>query len=254
MSLFGLGFALNVPDVVAFTTGKYTNLGLTFSNGTNGELDEQVLAPASPPSQSSDGNTTYQLQQCISTSQQAFQVASATPPGAAQQLLFAGAAQELLFADELVGNHATDPTVFLKENSDYPNPSGELRQRLQNMYYTINTRLHLQLASASPPKTSSPPAPTIGGTPITKIQAGNPYNFQALGHDFAHTFASQPPAPNNLTYSITAPAAFLAWASLSPTTGLLSGTAVKGTYNGITITLTDGCGTTASLSWNLKVN
>jgi hypothetical protein len=247
LSLFGLGFALNVPDLVAFTNTKYTTLAQTFSNvNGNGELDEKVLAAASPPSpQLPDGNTTYQLQQCIATSQQAFSLKNPA--------YYDGVAQDLLTADLIVANHATDPTVFLKQDSDYPNPSGALRERLENMYYTINTRIDLQRASPTTFPKPNPTAPTIANSPITKVLAGTLYQFQPQAHDFAHTVATQPPPPNNLTFSIVAPPSFLAWASLNQTTGLLSGTAVKGNYSNIQITVTDGCAS-STLTFNLKVN
>jgi hypothetical protein len=44
------------------------------------------------------------------------------------------------------------------------------------------------------------------------------------------------------------------WATFSTKSGLLSGTAVKGTYNGIVISVTDGCASASLPAFSIKVN
>jgi len=43
------------------------------------------------------------------------------------------------------------------------------------------------------------------------------------------------------------------WATFDTTTGLLSGLAVKGTYSGIVITVSDGCATASLPAFSIKV-
>src|SRR4029077_18286206 len=116
---------------------------------------------------------TYQLQQCISTSQAAFGQGSS---------YYSGAAVELLVADQQVAGSAS----FSTRPPDYRNPSGLLRMRLQNIYYTINTRLQFQQSSASgrPPPPYSPQLPIIKGTPPTTAKGGSQYFFQPTATDF----------------------------------------------------------------------
>ena len=80
-------------------------------------------------------------------------------------------------------------------------------------------------------------APTIAGTPATRVVAGNPYSFTPVAAD---------PEGHALTFSIlNAPP----WASFSASSGQLSGrppTAAVGIYSNIVITASDGS-LTASL-------
>jgi hypothetical protein len=130
-------------------------------------------------------------------------------------------------------------------NADYPNPSGALRQRLENLYYTINTRILGNQAALTPPLPPPQPAPspTISGTPATKATTGTTYTFQPTAADFAGNTAT-------LTYSIQNKPS---WANFSTTTGLLTGTTVKGTYSNIVITVSDGCATASLPSFSIKV-
>jgi len=113
------------------------------------------------------------------------------------------------------------------------------------MYYTINTRINGNTATSSPPSPPPPPpAPSIGGTPPTSAKAGNLYTFTPTAADFAHNTAT-------LTFSIVGKPS---WATLNTTTGQLSGIAVKGTYPGIVITVTDGCASASLPAFSIRVN
>jgi sugar lactone lactonase YvrE len=226
MSLFGLGFALNTSVTggpVGFTTGKYNSLVTTIQD----QITEGAIAALVNPMTTAPGNFTYLLQQCVSTSQGAFSKGLA---------YYDGAALQLLAADQHVAAVASLAADFTA-NSDYPNPSGALRSRLENLYYTINTRLRLNTAGALPPGAvppdtpPPPPAPTISGNPPTTAKAGSAYTFQPTSADFAGNTGT-------LSFSI---AGLPSWATFSTTTGKLSGVAVKGTYPGIVISVTDGC-------------
>jgi sugar lactone lactonase YvrE len=244
-SLFGVGLALNTPDLVGFTSGKYNTLDSTVTD----ELTKGALAQPVTPSPWSAGapapqppNFTYQLQQCIATSQGAFGQGSN---------FYAGAALELLTADQNIAAVAAASPPFTPQSGSYLNPSGSLRFRLQNIYYTINTRIQLHLASSSPPSNPpSPPAPTIAGTPALTGKVGTPYLFPPSAHDFAHTFANQQ-GTTNLWFSI---AGKPSWANFDPTTGQLSGTpTVNGKFSGIVITVNDGCSSASLPAFSIKV-
>lgn len=246
-SVFATGLALNTdPSVVphgggltGLATTDYVNL-LSALADEYGNGEKALTPPLNPQQSPPNGNPTYLLQQCITTSQNAFNTNNAT--------FYPGAATELLTADQDV---VTAAVAQFTPNGDYPNPSGALRQRLENLYYTINTRIGGKTAGASPPLQPPPvsPSPTIAGTP-PRGSAGSPYSFQWSAHDFAHTFVSQP--AKTLTFSIVAPPSLLLWASFDPLSGTLSGSsAVKGNYSG-TVTVSDGC-TTASVPFTIKV-
>jgi len=237
LSLFGLGLGLNTSatgGLVSFAAAKYTTLSATIT-GEVGEAPPVLPAPIPPAVQPPDGNFTYQLQQCIATSQGAFANGSA---------FYNGAALQLLAADQQVAAVAGLAAPFTPD-ANYPNPSGALRTRLQNMYYTINTRINGNTASSSPPSPPPPPpAPTIGGTPPTSAKARSLYTFTPTAADFAHNTAT-------LTFSIVGKPS---WASFNTATGQLSGIAVKGTYPGIVITVTDGCASASLPAFSIKVN
>lgn len=237
ISVWGTGLALNTGVIAGGLPGLaatgYTNLLGTLADEYS--AGEMALTPPSPPASTPpNGNFTFQLQQCIRTSQAAFAKSSAN---------YAGAALELLTADQNIVNVAANSPPFTP-NPDYPNPSGALRQRVEHTYYVINTENLGNLAAATPPLPPPPaPAPTISGTPVTKIGAGLPYSFQPTAADFAGNTAT-------LTYSIQNQPS---WASFSTTTGLLSGTTVKGTYSSIIITVSDGCATASLPAFTIKV-
>jgi len=234
LSLFAVGLALNTDDLTGYAASKYTSL-LTTIQAESSPAEGALPAPVPPSTTPPDGNFTYQLQQCISTSQAAF---------AAGNLFYGGAANEALAADQQVAAVAGLSAPFTPV-SDYPNPSGALRSRLQNIYYTINTRISGNQSAAAPPSPPPPPPPpTIAGTPITKAKAGTLYSFQPSAADFAGNTGT-------LTFSIVGQPS---WATFSTTSGLLSGTAVKGTYNGIVISVTDGCASASLPAFSIKVN
>lgn len=224
ISLWGIGFGLDTDltgGLVGFAADKYTNLLLTLT--TEYGPSEQALSPPVPPTSSAPGNFTYLLQQCILTSRAAF---------ATSANYYAGAALELLTADENVVGKAGDTSLFFA-NADYPNPSGALRSRLQNLYYTINSRIDGNQAAGSPTLTPrvAPPAPSIGGTPATPVLPGTNYSFTPTAADFAGNTST-------LTFSVSN---LPGWAVFSSATGRLSGIAAAGYYPGIVITVTDGC-------------
>jgi hypothetical protein len=238
MSLWAVGLGLNtgvIPGgLVGFATTKYTNLLSIVAAEYNSAALTPPSLPGAPP------NFTFQLQQCIQTSQAAFLKGSA---------YYSGAALELLTADNHVaGNAFPQPsppfTPPFTPNGDYPNPSGLLRQLLENASFTVGVRLAGGDSATPTLPPPLPPPPTITGTPNPSAKAGRQYSFQPTAADFAGNSAT-------LTYSIQNKPS---WATFSTTTGLLTGTAVKGTYSGIVITVSDGC-TTASLpAFSITVN
>jgi putative Ig domain-containing protein len=254
LSLFGIGLGLNASAIapmppacptgglVGFACAKYGTVLETIQGQVNENVLPQPVPPSSPMVSSSSlpGNFTFLLQQCIDESQAAFAKGS---PASAD---YSGAALQLLAADQQVLAVATLAAPFTAD-SDYPNPSGALRSRLQNMYYTINTRLNLQAASSGPPSPPpSPPPPTISGTPATTAKVGTPYLFQPSAADFAGDMAPQ----SYLTFSIVGKPS---WATFNVFTGLLSGSPVKGTYPGIVITVTDGCASKSLPAFSIRV-
>jgi hypothetical protein len=199
------------------------------------ETGASALTAPSPPTVTAPGNFAYQLQQCISTSQAAFAKAAT---------YYDGAALQLLAADQQIAAVATLAAPFTPV-ANYPNPSGALRSRLENIYYTINTRLNGQQALSGPPASPPPPPPpTVSGTPVLKSKAGVLYSFTPTAADFAGNTGT-------LSFSI---AGKPSWASFNTTTGRLSGTTVKGSYPGILISVTDGCASASLPSFTITVN
>ena len=262
LSLFGIGLALNTSVIAGskacptgglagFACAKYGTVLTTIQDTSNAQDPTEVetgalIAPVGPSSPinspaSLPGNFTYVTQQCIEESQAAFIKSSAD---------YGGAALQLLTADQSVANNATNSQIFTA-NGDYPNPSGALRWRLQNMYYTINTRLQGNMASSGPPSPPPPPPPpTISGTPTLRVKAGTMYSFTPGAADFAGDAAPQ----TYLTFSIAGkPSVNASWATFNVNTGQLSGIAVKGTYPGIVITVTDGCRTASLPAFTITV-
>ncbi|HLY53678.1 MAG TPA: putative Ig domain-containing protein [Steroidobacteraceae bacterium] len=244
LSVWAVGLGLNTAvtgGLVGFAATKYSNLLATLTSEystAEGALIPPVPPPATvvPPNTDSpaDGNFTFQLQQCISTSQTAFNDGSQ---------YYAGAALELLAANQQVAGFAVSSPPFTA-TIDYPNPAGSLQQRLANLYYTINTRILGNQASTAPPQPPPPPpSPTIAGTPTTRIRASTTYTFQPAAHDFD-------PNVHTLTFSIVHQPS---WATFNTSTGLLTGTAVKGTYSGIVITVTDGCASASLPAFSITV-
>jgi outer membrane biosynthesis protein TonB len=88
-------------------------------------------------------------------------------------------------------------------------------------------------------------APTIGGSPVTQVDAGTAYRFtptanDADGDDLSYRVANQP-----------------SWASFNSSTGTLSGTPSAqdvGTYNNIRITVNDGTDEATLTAFSITVN
>jgi hypothetical protein len=94
----------------------------------------------------------------------------------------------------------------------------------------------------TPEPTPTNTAPTISGTPTTTVTAGVAYSFRPTAAD-ANGDA--------LTYSI---AGKPTWATFNTSTGLLSGTAVAGTYSSIVISVSDGKAVTSLAPFSITVN
>jgi hypothetical protein len=235
LSLFGVGLGVNASatgGLSGFAAGKYGNLLATIQAQSSAGALPAPLPPSSLPPR---GNFTYQLQQCVSTSQGAFNKGPA---------YYSGAAAQVLTADQDVAAVASLAAPFVPDTA-FPNPSGALRSRLQNLYYTINTRISGNLASSGPPSPPPPaPSPSISGTPVTMIKAGNLYTFQPTASDFAGNTVT-------LSFSIVGKPS---WATFDTTTGKLTGVAVKGNYPGITISVSDGCAGASLPAFSIRVN
>jgi Putative Ig domain len=99
-----------------------------------------------------------------------------------------------------------------------------------------------QNPGTTPPGGNS--APTISGQPGTSVVAGQAYTFQPAASD-----------PNNdkLTFSATN---LPAWATLNASTGRISGTPTTAdiaSYNGITLTVSDGAATASLPPFSITV-
>jgi hypothetical protein len=133
MSIYGVGFTLNTPvlsgGIPGFAQSKYNNLFAT-ADGAN-------IAPA----------TKATLE--TSLAQINAYLANAD---------YACAAAETVLVDGQVAGDPNPPGNY-PGNGANPNPWGEIRGRLANLYYTLNTRLLLNPANTEWPLThSSPPA------------------------------------------------------------------------------------------------
>jgi hypothetical protein len=104
----------------------------------------------------------------------------------------------------------------------------------------------IQVTAAAAPPSAPPPnsPPTITGTPASSVQAGAHYAFQPSASDADK---------DTLAFSATG---LPSWASLSPTTGLLSGTpssANVGTYSNIVMSVSDGKASVALAAFSITV-
>jgi hypothetical protein len=223
---------------------EYTALLATLS----GEENDGLAPPTSPPPGPGPSppvpnfNFTYTLQQCILTSQAAFDSSN----GNANYL---GAAAELLTADNNIKTQASNVAIFTGPTTDYPNASGSLRQRAEHLFYDINTREltnstgHVPVLPPAAPYLA--PKPTIQPQANLSISTGVFFSFTPTASDFAgHN--------KNLTFSI---ATLPSWAQFDPYSGTLSGTPPKGSQGRypISITATDGCALSNPLTFTIKV-
>ena len=238
LSLWGIGFNVN-QQVFAnlltdFANNKYATLLSTLNN--TAYFVQPPLQPKSLPD--GNGNNT-QLQQCVNTSQVAFGEGNSD------------AALELLIVDQYTVNNASNTSIFPPSGTNSADPSGLVRALVENQYFTIDERINNGSPfpiSKTPPVSPLPQSaipPTIGGTPITHVTSGTPWSFTPTAGEFFDRNNT-----STLSFSVVnAPV----WAGpINPTTGQLSGTAQKGTFNNIMISVTDGCAS-ATLTFNLKV-
>ncbi len=85
-------------------------------------------------------------------------------------------------------------------------------------------------------------APTISGTPVVQVQAGNSYQFTPTASDADG---------NALTFSITNKPS---WAAFSTSTGALTGTApASGTFANVIISVSDGTASAALAAFSIAV-
>jgi hypothetical protein len=128
LSLWGLGLIVNMQALPGSTIRKKW---INFASSKYSTLQGTISAASIVPTLESS------LLTCINTSQTAF-----------DKNQFASAASQLLTCDSLV---AGNPGGFFPTAAN-PNPSGEIRGRLANLYMTINTRL-----LGNPPASAWPP-------------------------------------------------------------------------------------------------
>jgi Putative Ig domain len=103
--------------------------------------------------------------------------------------------------------------------------------------------------SSNPPASNPPPssgnsAPVITGTPLTSVLQGSAYVFAPGATD---------PDGNALTFSV---ANLPPWAAFNSSTGRLTGTptaANVGTYNNITVSVSDGSATASLAAFSIQV-
>jgi hypothetical protein len=100
----------------------------------------------------------------------------------------------------------------------------------------------ISVASGATPPPPANSAPTIAGTPATQATVGQSYSFTPVGSDSNG---------DTLTYSIQNRPA---WLTFTPATGALSGTPnATGTFNNITITVSDGSLSASLPAFNITV-
>jgi len=128
LSLWGLGLTVNMAALPGNNT---RSKWMGFANSKYGTLDATISAAVIDPTFEST------LLTCINDSQTVF-----------NKHQFAAAASQLLTCDSLV---AGSPGSFTATAAN-PNPSGDVRGRLANLYMTINTRL-----LGNPPAHAWPP-------------------------------------------------------------------------------------------------
>jgi hypothetical protein len=242
-SVYGIG--LNVYPYTQMSlsnlaTGKYNTLATTITNESNESVFQQPPLQAQSLPDGKGNNT--QLQRCLNTSQLAFNANNIY------------AVQELLVADEFIINNASPAMGVFTPNAHYINPSGLVRTEVENEYLTIDERINGGspfAVSTTPPVSqlalAAPIPPNISGTPLTHTTAGTPYTVTPVYSQF---FGGNP-APSSLVFTILNEPNWTV-ESFDPATGVFTGIAQKGTFNNITISVTDGCNS-KSLRWNLKV-
>lgn len=128
LSLWGLGLTVNMAALAGNST---RSKWVSFASSKYGTLDATISAASIDPTFEST------LLTCINNSQTVF-----------NKHQYAAAASQLLACDSLV---AGSPGSFTATAAN-PNPSGEVRGRLANLYMTINTRL-----LGNPPAHAWPP-------------------------------------------------------------------------------------------------
>jgi hypothetical protein len=258
LSAFFMGLRANFDvftnGVVDYVTADYTTLLSTITAQT-----QSVAIPGPPKTfvltPPSSGNFTSQLQLCIQESERAFLNGSTFSRGAAQQLLIA---DYMVFSNAHEESSPPFTKPFAPDN-DWVNPSGTDRALIETTRFSILVRTGLtpqpgdssptHLTLGSPPSTTTPvniqpiikPVPA----PSTTDVKNQLYTFNPATTDFAGN-------TQTLTYSLTG----LPWATLIPTGSnqvQVSGTPTKaGSFNA-TLTVTDGCGATSTLTWQVTV-
>jgi hypothetical protein len=133
MSIYGVGFTVNAPalggGIPGYAQSKYNNLFAT--------VDAANIVPA----------TKATLETALG------QVNAYLANGD-----YACAAAETVLVDNQVAGEPNPPATY-PGNGANPNPWGEIRGRLANLYYTLNTRLLLLPANTEWPLTHSSPPP-----------------------------------------------------------------------------------------------
>jgi hypothetical protein len=164
-----LNTSLDCTALVNFASAKYTNL-----IGTITGLPSNIVPPASTalwdPSMNPPAG-------CIGKSLALFQQAATEPVGAQQTADFQNAANLLTNADGRPASNVTCDTIvtknlanFIQDASANPpvlNPSGQVRSRLANLYYSINTLILSNPANAVVAGMTWPPAVSVNIDPPT---------------------------------------------------------------------------------------
>jgi hypothetical protein len=160
MSIYGVGFTVNAPalsgGVPGFAQTKYNNLFAT--------ADAANIVPATKAT--------------LETSLGLINAYLANAD-------YACAAAETVLVDNQVRAEPNPPATY-PGNGANPNPWGEIRGRLANLYYTLNTRLLLLPANTEWPLTHSSPPPC----PAPVITLTAPANI-AVGQTATITWTTQ---------------------------------------------------------------